>query len=910
MATVDLSVVIPVHNEASNLLPLHAELSTVLDGLGGQSEILFVDDASTDDSALLIRTLAARDPRVRLLRLRQRAGLTAALDAGYRAARGAVVVTLDADLQNDPRDIPRLLAALAEADAATGWRRRRHDPWAKRLVSWVGNRLRRGLIGDEFRDGACTLRALRRRTLERLWLLHGLHRFLPSVLALAGARVVEVPVSHRPRRSGASKFGFWNRVPAALADLLALVWLSARRLEYAVVEELAPGREVARPSPAVVPRRTFPRTAGLLAFWTALALGLVLWGLLSGPGPILATGSADIPVRLREALPARGVLSVWVHWDAPSGAAGWVVLEPASGRWSASGELFWRRRVHPGWNQLTWAELSGWPRDAVPLLRVREGQPHGWTVCVPRVTARHGFTHLSPIRGFLAALALALLLGLGSVPGALRRLRSLDPWAAGVAAAAATALWLRVYTLGSQSLWFDEVLTAIGAQGLDWVLYSPQIFGHPPLQYVVAWLAGGGAAPEAWLRAPSVGAGVATVLALGWLGRRLLGSATGLVAACVLALSPFHIELSQLARPYAFFLLFAVLSLGALVRALAHDRVRDWLAFSAVSALTFYTHYFGAYAFLLHAAYAGGWLVRRRFRGASRPLLAFGGVLVLLAPWSPVLWRLAAAQVGGGSLDGATLWDLLVGVWVGQFLGPGLGGLVGLGLVAAGLAGLRRRPGVLLGFVAWLAAPLGLLWAFQPAHFVAGRHLAFVLPALLLLLAHGVATLARAAQRLAMLGQTRLPASYRMASPLAAALCVLAWSTPGAEALRQYYQERLGNDWRTVAEVLDRLVEPGDTVLATLGAAYPLRYYWRGDVLEITGETLPVVVAAARGERVWVVTLEAWDDASPVVGWLAVGALRVAEVSPSWSVPRVFIHRVRPAGALAPPLRPGRARSG
>lgn len=905
MATVSLSIVIPVHNEAPNLPTLHAELSAVLDRLGGPSEVLFVDDASTDDSVAVIQGLAASDPRVRLLRLRSRAGLTAALDAGYRAARGDVVVTLDADLQNDPRDIPRLVAALGEADAATGWRQQRHDPWPRRLVSRVGNRLRRWLIGDEFRDGACTLRAVRRGALERLWLLHGLHRFLPSILALGGCRVVEVPVHHRPRRSGTSKFGFWNRVPGALADLLALTWLSTRRLGYVAVEELAPGRELALVTPTGGTRPTTAGTVGLLAFWVAASLGLVLWGALSGPGPTLAAGSAQVPVRLRERVPPHGVFSVWVYWDAAAGEAGWVILEPEGAPWPGTAELFWRRRVHPGWNQLTWAELSGWPTEAAAALRVREGQPRGWMVSLPRITPRHGFTHLSPVRGFLTALTLALLLGLAWMMGALRTIRRPDLWMAGVVAAAAVALWLRLHTLGSQSFWFDEVLTAIGAQGLDWVLYSPQIFGHPPLQYLVAWLVGGGTAPEAWLRAPSVAAGVATVMALAWLGRRLLGPSTGLIAAWVLALSPFHIELSQLARPYAFFLLFAVLSLGALLRALAHDRIRDWLAFSALAALTLYTHYFGVYAFLLHGAWTGAWLLRRG-RGASRPMLAFGGVLVLLAPWSPVLWRLATAQVGGGTLGVTALWDLLLGVWVGQFLGPGLGGLVGLGLVLAGLAGLVRRPALLLGITLWITAPLGVLWMLQPAHFVAGRHLAFVLPVLLLLLAHGAACLAGWVQALAALGRTRAPALARVASPLVAALCLVGWSTPGAEALRHYYRERLGNDWRTVAEVLDRLVAPEDTVLATLGAAYPLRYYWRADVMEVTAETLPVLVATARGGRVWVVTLAGWDDGSPVVRWLEAGAARVAEISPSWSVPRVLIHRVRPVGRAHTPAPPAR----
>src|SRR5262249_22530340 len=142
-----------------------------------------------------------------------------------------------------------------------------------------------------------------------------------------------------------------------------------------------------------------------------------------------------------------------------------------------------------------------------------------------------------------------------------------------------------------QSLWFDEVLTVVGAQSFAWVLYSAHIFGHPPLQYLVGWLVGGAHATEGWLRTPFVAAGVAGVVATGYLGRRLLGTSTGLLAAALLAISPLHVELSQLARPYAFLVLAVTLSWLTLFRALQRGSAADWVCFSAVAALAMYTHY-------------------------------------------------------------------------------------------------------------------------------------------------------------------------------------------------------------------------------------------------------------------------------------------------------------------------------
>jgi glycosyltransferase involved in cell wall biosynthesis len=249
--TPELSVIIPVFNEVENIAPLWEELDAALGGLGLSAEIVFVDDGSTDGSAEAIRAVMKHDTRVRLLCFAANAGLTAAFHAGYGAARGRIVATLDADLQNDPRDLPLLLAALEGADAVVGWRRTRHDPWLKRVSSRVANAIRNRLTGDDVRDSACSLRAMRRECLGAIPPYSGMHRFVPTLLRTAGYRVAQVPVHHRPRRFGRSKFGIRNRALRGLIDLLAVRWMMRRALRYEV-------REVARP----VQEKTLSSAAG------------------------------------------------------------------------------------------------------------------------------------------------------------------------------------------------------------------------------------------------------------------------------------------------------------------------------------------------------------------------------------------------------------------------------------------------------------------------------------------------------------------------------------------------------------------------------------------------------------------------------------------------------------------------
>jgi dolichol-phosphate mannosyltransferase len=230
--TVELTVVLPVFNEAESLPVLWEELSAVLEAHWREVEVIFVDDVSTDGSGAWLSALAEKDPRVRYVRLARHAGLTAALDAGYRRVTSPIFVTLDSDLQSNPADIPRLVAALDGADAAMGSRVRRGDTLVKRWSSRIANTVRNALTHEHVRDSACTLRAFRRECRNALIPYDGMHRFVPTLLRMAGYRVVEVPVVHRSRRFGESKFGIRGRAVRGFHDLLVVRWMQSRTLQY------------------------------------------------------------------------------------------------------------------------------------------------------------------------------------------------------------------------------------------------------------------------------------------------------------------------------------------------------------------------------------------------------------------------------------------------------------------------------------------------------------------------------------------------------------------------------------------------------------------------------------------------------------------------------------------------------
>jgi dolichol-phosphate mannosyltransferase len=236
----DLSVVIPVYNEEASLTPLWSELRRVLERLEFAFEVVFVDDGSRDRSAEIIRSFRETDQRVRLVRLKTNGGETAATDAGFKAARGRRVVVMDADLQNDPGDIPMLLSHLDHWDAVTGWRvnRAAGDNVVRRASSRIANRIRNWVSDETIQDSGCTFRAFRRECLRGLVLYRGFHRFIPTLLKMRGYRVIEVPVGHRPRQFGRSKYGVLNRAVVAFADLLAIRWMNARLLRYEIVEDV------------------------------------------------------------------------------------------------------------------------------------------------------------------------------------------------------------------------------------------------------------------------------------------------------------------------------------------------------------------------------------------------------------------------------------------------------------------------------------------------------------------------------------------------------------------------------------------------------------------------------------------------------------------------------------------------
>ncbi len=222
-----LSVVLPVFDEVACLEPLLVELGGVLDGLGMPAEIVAVDDGSRDGSYERLVALRGREPRLRVVRLSRNYGQTAAMAAGIQYARADLIVTMDADMQNDPHDIPRLLAALtSEVDVVNGWRRERQDPWlSRRVPSQIANRVISFVTGTSLHDYGCTLRVMRATYAHELRLYGELHRFIPALAADLGARVVELPVSHRPRTMGRSKYGL-SRTIRVLLDLLTVKFLS------------------------------------------------------------------------------------------------------------------------------------------------------------------------------------------------------------------------------------------------------------------------------------------------------------------------------------------------------------------------------------------------------------------------------------------------------------------------------------------------------------------------------------------------------------------------------------------------------------------------------------------------------------------------------------------------------------
>ena len=227
-----VSVVIPVFNEEENIPKLQSELESSLQGR--DFELVFVDDGSSDDTANRI----ARRPGVRVIEFEKNTGQSAAMYAGIQEARGDAIVLIDGDLQNDPADIPRLLGEIEKgADLACGYRAKRKDTAFKRFQSRIANGVRSRFTGDGVRDTGCTLKAMRSECREALLPFTGMHRFIPALIKGAGYKLVEIPVNHRPRQHGTSKYGFGNRAFRATRDMFGVKWLLSRRFSYKIKGE-------------------------------------------------------------------------------------------------------------------------------------------------------------------------------------------------------------------------------------------------------------------------------------------------------------------------------------------------------------------------------------------------------------------------------------------------------------------------------------------------------------------------------------------------------------------------------------------------------------------------------------------------------------------------------------------------
>jgi glycosyltransferase involved in cell wall biosynthesis len=235
----DLSVVFPVYNEEENIPILLDEIAKALAGKPWSYEVIAVDDGSTDRSLAILREQRANHPQLRILAFEKNSGQTAALDAAWHAARGTYVVSLDADLQNDPADIPKMMETLVSSgvDMIIGVRVNRHDTWSRKMQSRIGNGVRNWLTNDQITDTGCSLKLVRREAIDRLKLYTGMHRFLPTLVRMQGYRVSEMPVNHRARQFGVSKYGAMNRAFRGLADCLAVRWMGKRMLTYRVKEE-------------------------------------------------------------------------------------------------------------------------------------------------------------------------------------------------------------------------------------------------------------------------------------------------------------------------------------------------------------------------------------------------------------------------------------------------------------------------------------------------------------------------------------------------------------------------------------------------------------------------------------------------------------------------------------------------
>ena len=231
-----ISIVIPVYNEADNIILLVEELVKVLAKLKKTWEIIFIDDGSTDLSLQVLEEASNKCEGLRVFGFEKNTGQTAAFAAGFRKALGEVIITMDGDMQNEPKDIPRLIEKIGEYDLVCGWRQKRNDTIIRRISSRIANFVRNILSGENIRDVGCSLKAFRSEYAQKIKLYNGMHRFFPTLVKLEGGRVIEIPVNHRSRKHGKAKYTIGNRAFRSFLDLLAVCWMKKRNIIYSIKE--------------------------------------------------------------------------------------------------------------------------------------------------------------------------------------------------------------------------------------------------------------------------------------------------------------------------------------------------------------------------------------------------------------------------------------------------------------------------------------------------------------------------------------------------------------------------------------------------------------------------------------------------------------------------------------------------
>ncbi|MCB1180832.1 MAG: glycosyltransferase family 2 protein [Chlamydiia bacterium] len=232
------SVVIPLKNEEENIKVLIEEIESVMKKIGSPFEVICIDDGSDDQTLTVLKGLATHRPFLRIVCFVKNFGQSSAFAAGFAKASGEFVITLDGDRQNNPADIPLLIAKIDEADLVCGWRVDRRDHWRKKVISKMANQIRGRLCKDGMHDTGCSLKLYRKSALDNIKLYHGMHRFLPALFLLEGYKVREVAVSHRERTKGTTKYNFLNRSIGPIIDMFVVRWMRKKRLKYTIREEL------------------------------------------------------------------------------------------------------------------------------------------------------------------------------------------------------------------------------------------------------------------------------------------------------------------------------------------------------------------------------------------------------------------------------------------------------------------------------------------------------------------------------------------------------------------------------------------------------------------------------------------------------------------------------------------------